>query len=100
MKINSKAFTISTTVVIWLIVAMTIAAELSEKFKLSIAEIGGHHWVGKSIVASIVFVVLYLLFIKSRESENVFKNALWVVSSLVLGGLVIFGFYARHFLGS
>ena len=100
MKINSKALTISTTVVIWLIVAMTIVGELSEPFKLSIAKIGGHHWAGKSLVASISFVVLYLLFIKAKESENVFKGTLWIVSSMVLGGLIIFSFFVQHFLGA
>ena len=100
MKINSKALTISTTVVIWLIVAMTIVGELSEPFKLSLAKIGGYHWVGKSIVATIVFVIIYLIFIKAKESENVFKGTLWIVSSMVLGGLIIFSFFVQHFLGA
>lgn len=98
MKINTTALSISTTIVIWLIVAMTIIAELSESFKLFIARIGGHHWVGKSITAIIIFVVLYLIFIKAKESDNVLKSALWVVGSMVLGGLIIFSFFLWHFI--
>ncbi len=100
MKINTKALSISSTIVIWLIVAMTIATELSGPLKTFIAKVGGHHWVGKSIVASVAFFVLYFLFIKIKESDNVFRGALWVIASVVLGGLIIFGFYVQHFLSA
>lgn len=98
MKLNITSLSISATVVIWLIVVMTILSELSEPFKLAIAQLGGHHWVGKGVTAVVVFIIVYLVFYKIKESNNVFKNTLWVAASTILGGLIIFGFYLQHFI--
>lgn len=98
MSINSKALVWSTILVIWLIVAMTLAAELSAPFKAFIAQVGGHHWTGKSVVSLVAFILLYFLFSKAKESDTVLKSVWYVVWSVVLGGLVIFSFFLWHFV--
>lgn len=98
MKINSTALSISTIIVIWLVVVMTIVSEISESLHSFLAKVGGHHWVGKGITAVVVFILLNLIFSKMKESENVLKNTVYIVVSTVLGGLIIFGFFLWHFI--
>ena len=98
MKINGTALIRSTIGVIWLIVGMTLLSEVSEPFKLFLVQVGGHHWIGKSIIATVAFIVLYLLFIKSRESKSILGEVLFVVGSVVLGGSIIFLFFVWHFV--
>lgn len=95
---NIKALTIAAVSVIWLIVAMTLGTEVSESFKTLIAKVGGHHWIGKSIISFVSFVLVYLLFKRTGEPKNVLTNTLLVVGSVVLGGLIIFLFFLWHFL--
>ncbi len=95
---NNRALTIATVVTIWFIVALTLGAELSAPFKTLIAEIGGHHWVGKSILSTALFLVVFLIFKKTNDSSSVLKNSYLVVGSAVGGGLIIFLFYLQHFL--
>ena len=98
MMPNSKALVRATVGVIWLVVVMTIAAELSEPFKALLAGTFTHHWIGKSIISVIAFVVLYIIFSRARESDNVSRDAWKVVWSVVLGGLAIFSFFLWHFI--
>src|SRR3989344_511647 len=98
MKLNTTALIRATTLVIWLIVGLTIGAEKSAPFKAFLAKVGGHHWVGKGILAVAAFCVLYVLFRRAKESDNVLRGAFIVWGSVVLGGVIIFGFYIQHFL--
>ena len=100
MKINTTALVRGTVGVIWLIVAMTIGAEISVGFKNLMVQVGGHHWVGKGIVAVIAFFLIYLVSRKSVEPKNILFSSLFVVGSVVTGGLIIFLFYLGHFLNS
>ena len=100
MKLNNTALIRSTIVVIWLIVGMTLLAEVSPEFKSFLVQFASHHWVGKGILAVIAFVLFYLLFKQSRESKGVLGGVLFVAGSVVLGGAVIFFFFVRHFLGA
>ncbi len=98
MKFNSTALLRSTTWVIWFIVAITLFSELSAPFKALLTALAGHHWIGKSIVSTIAFALLYLFFSRTDESEDVLKGAWYVAGSAVLGGLIIFSFFLWHFL--
>lgn len=100
MRLNSSALTKSTIAVIWLIVGMTLLSEVSQPFKSFLVQVGGHHWVGKSILAAAAFFVCYLLLKRSGESKAVLAGALGVIGSAVVGGLVVFFFFVRNFFGA
>jgi len=96
---NITALMRSTSATIWLVVIMTVLAEISSPFKTFLTGITGHHWVTKGVFALIFFVVLYILLAKAKESENLIKQATYVALSAILGGAVIFVFYLLHFYG-
>jgi len=98
MKWNSTALSYAAIGVIWLIVGMTIWSEQSESFKTLLASIAGHHWVGKSIVSVVAFVLLYMLVRRMRESRNALTLMLLASASAAAGGIVIFSFYVGHYL--
>ena len=98
MRWNATALAYSTILVSWLIVGMTIWAEQQESFKTLLASLAGHHWVGKSIVATIAFVLLYVLLKRMRESNSMLTLVLLVCASAIAGGIVIFLFYVGHYL--
>lgn len=98
MMPNSKALVRATVGVVWLVVVMTIAAELSAPFKALLAETFTHHWIGKGVISAVAFVVFYAIFSRARESDSVSRDAWKVVWSVVLGGLAIFLFYLWHFI--
>lgn len=98
MKFNSTALMGSVVGVVWLIVAMTLLSEVSEPFKLFLAQFAGHHWIGKSIIATAAFVVFYLLLQKSEESKSILRGTLFVVGSILCGGSIIFLFFLQHFM--
>ena len=100
MKWNSTALSFATIGVVWLIVGVTVLSEQSESFKTLLASLGGHHWVGKSIVAASAFVLLYFLMRRIRETRNPLMLMLVVSASIAAGGVIIFLFYIAHYLGS
>ena len=93
MRINATALAYATIGVIWLVVAMTIAIEQQESFKSLLTAFAGHHWVGKSIISALAFILLYLLMRRSRESKNILTLMLVVCTSVIAGGLIVFGFF-------
>ena len=98
MRWNATALAYATIGVIWLIVGVTIWAEQQESFKTLLASLAGHHWVGKSIIATIAFVLLYMLMRRKGESKNTLTLMLLVCASAIAGGIVIFSFYVGHYL--
>ena len=98
MKMNSTALIYATTGTIWVIIALTLAAELSAPFKGLLVQLAGHHWVGKSVAAVAIFSVLYALCRRMRESQNTLQGAALVIASAVLGGIIIFSFFVWHFI--
>ncbi len=97
MKINSTALIRATTGTIWAIVAMTLASELSPSFKNFLVSTAGHHWIAKSVFSVLIFILIYLSFIKSKEPRNVLKSVAVVFASVILGGLVIFSFFVWQY---
>lgn len=98
MRLNSKALTLATILVIWLVVLMALFTELSAPFKTFLTQLAGHHWIAKSIISSVAFVLFYFLFRKMNESDDVVRDVWYVVGSVVLGGLIIFSFYLWLFI--
>lgn len=98
MRWNATALAYAVIGVIWLIVGMTVLSEKSEPFKTLLAGIGGHHWIGKSIVSIVAFAVFYLLFKRTSESKNLLMLILAVCISAIAGGLAIFAFFVSHYL--
>lgn len=96
---KNKALTFSTIGVVWLVVFMALLTEISAPFKALLTQFAGHHWTAKSIIAVIAFLLFYSIFRNMNESNDVFKDVLYVVGSVVLGGLIIFSYYLFNFLG-
>ena len=94
---NVKALTRSASVTIALIAIATIASELSAPFKGLLSSIGGHHWIGKSILSIVFFCLLHLIFSKVMDDELRMKDTWVLISSVVLSGLAIFAFYVTHY---
>ena len=102
MRMDAIALIRSAVGVVWLVVAMTLGAELSAPFKAYLAELTGHHWVAKSVISAVAFVLFYFLFLprKSDGSKGVLDSVLFLMASVILGGLAIFSFYFWHFLNA
>jgi len=95
---NIKAASTSTIVVIIVTVIITILGELSKTFKDFLTSVSGHHWVTKSLVAIVLFLVLSFIFSKSFKDEvDVWKEVKLVSLITILGIILILGFYAWHF---
>ena len=99
MRFNIKSLNYSTILIICLIVLLTILGELSDSFKTLLTSVTGHHWVTKSVLSLIFFVVIYFLISKTvkdwADSNHLIIDAIVVT---LLGGAIIFGFYAWHFM--
>ena len=95
---NSKALTRTATISIILIAAATIGSELSAAFKQLLTSIGGHHWIGKSILSVIFFVLLYLVFSKISDHRFTLKDTGLLIGAVIFSGLAILIFYIMHAL--
>jgi len=93
---NSKALTRAATVSIALIAAATIGSELSAAFKQLLSSIGGHHWIGKSVLSVVVFGLLYLVFSKISDRRFTLKDTGLLIGTVIISGLAILGFYIMH----
>ena len=82
------------------VAAITIMAELSPAFKNYLARLTGHHWVTKSWISIILFVLLFYVFRLAGKSagESQTRKALLVLGvAAILGFIAILGFYAYEF---
>lgn len=83
-------------VAMFFVVVATVVAELHKPFKNFLAQNLWHHWVGKGIIASVIFLifgfVLYFCPRKSDETRTI-KILWWVFAVTVVGFLAILGFY-------
>lgn len=93
---NSKALTRAAAVTVALIAAATIGSELSATFKQLISLIGGHHWIGKSVLSVVFFGLLYLVFSKLFDDSFVLRDTLLLIASVMVSGLAILAFYIWH----
>ncbi|MEK9175001.1 MAG: hypothetical protein AAB795_00240 [Patescibacteria group bacterium] len=97
-SIYSSAY--SSVVTILAVTVVTISAELSVSFKNWLAGFTGHHWVTKSYLSFIVFVLFYIIFsaTKKSPSNRETQKALLVLQVFaILGFVTILGFYFYEF---
>jgi len=85
------------------VLVTTLWSELSPSFKSFLAGITGHHWLTKSVFATLLFFGLYFLLpnkdSKKKETEDplsVAKTIFWII---VLVSIIIFLYYVFHFFG-
>lgn len=93
---NSKALTRAAALTIALIAVATIGSELSESFKQLLSSIGGHHWIGKSVLSVVFFGLLYLVFLKVSDDNLALRDTGALIVTVLISGLVILGFYVLH----
>ncbi|MBT8072151.1 MAG: hypothetical protein HKP21_00430 [Xanthomonadales bacterium] len=93
---NPKALIRAAIIAIAWIAIATIGSELSVAFKQLLTSIGGHHWIGKSILTAVFFVLSYLALTKFSDDELSLKDTLSLVGMVILAGLAILIFYILH----
>jgi len=93
---NSKAITRAAAATIALIAAATIGSELSATFKQFLSTIGGHHWIGKSVLSVVFFGLLYLVFAKISDDRFALKDTGLLIGTVFISGLAILTFYVLH----
>jgi hypothetical protein len=93
---NLKALSRAAATTIALIALATIGSELSGSFKQLLSLIGGHHWIGKSVLSIFFFGILYLVFARYSDDELSLQDTWWLIGTTVLSGLAILIFYVLH----
>ena len=93
---NTKALVRAAALTIALVALVTIGSELSASLKQLLSSIGGHHWIGKSVLSLVFFGVLYMLFSKLSEDSFSLKDTWLLIGSVVVSGLAILVFYIQH----
>ena len=94
---NPKALTRAAAVTIAWVAVVTIYSELSGSFKALLSLIGGHHWIGKSVLSLVLFGLSYLLLSKFGDDELSLRDTWWLIGTVVVSGLAILIFYLLHF---
>lgn len=97
-KIYASAYSAALSIVV--VVVMTLGAELSPGFKSWLAGFTGHHWVTKSWIAVILFVLGFGVFslLKKDVSDVQARRAVVLLNVVsVLGFLTILLFYCYEF---
>ena len=93
---NAKALTRAAILCIAWIAIATIGSELSGSFKGLLTTIGGHHWIGKSVLTVVFFGVFYAIFRKTSDKELSLANTWSLIGTTVVCGLAILIFYVQH----
>jgi hypothetical protein len=93
---NSKALIRAAALTIALIAVATIGSELSGSFKQLLSSIGGHHWIGKSVLSVVFFGLLYLVFSKVSDDNLALRDTGVLIGTVLISGLAILGFYVLH----
>jgi amino acid transporter len=95
-----SSFGIAAVVAIAFIVFATIFGELYGPFKDWLKETFNHHWIGKGVIAIVIFYLLGFLGIcKMSNSEKAMTRMLNIVFWIaLLGALSITGFYLYEYL--
>jgi len=92
-KFSIRALAYACHAVIWFVVIITIAAELSAPVKGFLAGLTGHHWTAKGIISLVLFIVVGTVFVKKDDPSDVTGLVRGVLISAILGAIAIFVFY-------
>lgn len=92
---NIKAISISGMAAVVLITLLTIIGEIAHPLKDALAAMTGHHWVSKSIIGMVLFLVLAVILGYTTKTDN--KNSakyIWGVFWVTLvGSLAMFVYF-------
>jgi len=100
MRINTTALIRSATATIWFVAISAVASEIYAPLKNFFVSVASHHWTGKSVLAIIIFAVVYFALFKTKESDNperAFRN---LMINTVFASLLIFGYFVWHYLSA
>jgi len=98
ISIFASAYAATTSII--LVVVVTLAAELSAPFKAWLAGFTGHHWVTKSWVALVAYILVFgylKLTVKSAAESQTRASIFRLEMATVLGFVIILGFYLYEF---
>ena len=94
---NIKALSYSANITLVVITFLTIVGELNKPLKNTLASIGGHHWVGKGIVALAVFILGYVVIRTFADKKSDTDTSLCsTIAVTVLSGVLIVLFFVFH----
>lgn len=82
------------------VVFMTILSEESAGFKDLLTKLATHHWIGKSILSIVVFIISYAISTKRLKDDETAagKYAIYIAVSALIGACVLFGFFLFEML--
>lgn len=94
-----NSFGVAAIVAIIFIVFATIFGELYKPFKNYLADTFSHHWIGKGVIAIVIFYALgFLGYFSASDNEDVITILLKIVFWIaVIGVLTISGFYLYEY---
>tara|TARA_Y100000310_G_scaffold28141_1_gene26788 strand:- start:3189 stop:3488 length:300 start_codon:yes stop_codon:yes gene_type:complete len=95
---NLKALNNSTILTVLFITFMTIVGEINKPFKEFLASITGHHWLTKSVLSVVFFVIAYALLSKTKKELNTEKDISHTIIITILSFLAILFFFIWHYI--
>ena len=95
-----KSAVFSALLAVVLVTVLTVAGELYAPLKNHLKDTLYHHWVGKGVWASVLFLVgTFALQSHFKKTEDDGKNLLWMLNlSLIAGSVIIFVFYVYEYV--
>jgi len=91
----TSAFGISFAITAILSAVLVVVKETSRGTFDLLASMTGHHWVTHGVLQLIVFVLLGFVFLRTQPASGS-RLVLYVAGSLVLGSIIISGFFLLH----
>ena len=93
---KAKGHVVSCMITVVVVTALTVAAEMSASLKDGLKQVLFHHWVGKGVIALVVFV-LFAHVIPLRVKKPLSKVVNRLTMLTVACGIVIFLFFLWEF---
>ena len=95
-----SAIIASAALTIVAVVFLTVFGELNPEFKAWLTQTFFHHWIGKSIISVLVFLVFIPIFYLLRLKQISTAVLVWIlvaVANLSFGVLLAFFFFETYF---
>ena len=99
MKPKPQSLALSSVISGLTLVFMTIYAELSETFKKFLTNLTTHHWISKSILTILIFIIVYYLssiFFKNSSPKS--KYIYLIIIFAIICYILIFVFFLYEWL--
>ncbi len=96
------SFVLSAIVSVVFIVFITIAGEEYKPIKKWLANVFTHHWIGKSMVAVILFVFIAIAgnILPLQPKNKCVISILWILfATMMIGAVLIGGYFVLHWYG-